>query len=119
MIEKIDVAGSNYKVSENLQKYIKKHIGKLDRYLPKGYKKDAVAKIVVTEIEREKGEKYEISVTIETTGGKVMSAKDECSNVYAGIDVVEAKLTSQMRRFKLDVTPHLKKQKFNIFRRRS
>ena len=111
MINKIDISGSNYKIEDNFKKYASKKIGKLDRYLPRGHKKDVVAKIVVTEVNRDKGNKYEIPVAMEIPGGKVISAKDECSNLYAGVDIVEAKLTGQIRRFKLEQTPHLKKEK--------
>ncbi|MBQ6130711.1 ribosome-associated translation inhibitor RaiA [Candidatus Saccharibacteria bacterium] len=111
MISKIDVSGSNYKVEESFRKYATKKIGKLDRYLPRGHKKDVVAKVVVTEVNRDKGNKYEISCAMEIPGGKVLSGKDECSNLYAGIDILEAKLTGQIRRFKLEQTPHLKKEK--------
>lgn len=119
MIEKIDISGSNYKVEESFKKYAEKRIGKLDRYLPKAAKKDVVTKIVVTEVERAHGEKYEISVAMDIPGGKVIAAKDECSNVFAGIDLLEAKLTGQIRRYKLDVTPHLKKKSLkNLFIKR-
>lgn len=111
MIQKIDISGSNYRIEDNFKKYTIKKIGKLDRYLPRGHKKDVVAKVVVTEVNREKGNKYEISCAMEIPGGKVLSAKDECSNIYAGIDIVEAKLTGQIRRFKLEQNPHLKKEK--------
>lgn len=111
MISKIEVSGSNYKVEDNFKKYATKKIGKLDRYLPRGHKKDVVAKVVVTEVNRDKGNKYEISCAMEIPGGKVLSSKDECSNLYAGIDILEAKLTGQIRRFKLEQTPHLKKEK--------
>jgi len=105
MIEKIDISGSNYKVEESFQKYATKRIGKLDRYLPRGNKKDVVAKIVVTEVNRSHGNKYEISVAMEIPGGKVIAAKDECSNVFAGIDILEAKLTGQIRRYKIESNP--------------
>ena len=111
MINKVDISGSNYKVEENLRKYATKKIGKLDRYLPRGSKKDVVAKIVVTEVNRDHGNKYEISVAMEIPGGKVISAKDECSNLFAGVDIVEAKLTGQIRRYTLEQTPQLKKEK--------
>ena len=112
MIEKIDISGSNYKVEESFQKYANKRIGKLDRYLPRGNKKDVVAKIVVTEVNRSHGNKYEISVAMEIPGGKVIAAKDECSNVFAGIDILEAKLTGQIRRYKIESNPHLRKNPF-------
>ena len=112
MIEKIDISGSNYKVEESFQKYATKRIGKLDRYLPRGSKKDVIAKIVVTEVNRSHGNKYEISVAMEIPGGKVIAAKDECSNVFAGIDILEAKLTGQIRRYKIETNPHLHKNPF-------
>ncbi|MBR0479648.1 ribosome-associated translation inhibitor RaiA [Candidatus Saccharibacteria bacterium] len=119
MIEKIEVSGNDYRVEEPLRKYVEKRLGKLDRYLPKGSKKDVVAKVVVSGIGKNKGEKYEISVAMEIPGGKVIAAKDECSNVFAGVDLVEAKLTGQIRRYKLEVQPHRQKRSLkNLFRRR-
>lgn len=109
MIEKIKISGSNYKVEESFQKYAKKRIGKLDRYLPRGHKKDIIAKIVITETTRTHGNRFEISANIEIPGGKVFSAKDDCANIYAGIDLIEAKLTGQIRRFKLETIPHLRR----------
>lgn len=109
MIEKIEITGSNYKPTESFKKYAIKRIGKLDRYLPKGSKKDVVAKIVVTEVDRAHGNKYEISAAMEIPGGKVIAAKDESSNVFAGVDIIEAKLMGQIRRYKLEKNPHLRK----------
>lgn len=114
MIDKIDISGSNYKISDNFRKYATKRIGKLDRYLPKDSKKDVVAKVVVTEVNRAHNNKYEISAALEIHGGKTIAAKDESSNVYAGIDIIEAKLMGQIRRFKLEHTPHLRR---NVFKR--
>ena len=94
MIEKIEINGNDYKVEEPLKKYVEKRIGKLDRYLPKGSKKELI-------------------------GGKVISARDECSNVFAGVDLVEAKLMGQIRRYKLEMQPHRQKRGLkNLFRKR-
>ncbi|MBQ9180980.1 HPF/RaiA family ribosome-associated protein, partial [Candidatus Saccharibacteria bacterium] len=79
MIEKIEVNGNDYKVEESLRKYVEKRIGKLDRYLPKGAKKDVVVKVIVSEIGKSKGDKYEITAAMEITGGKVIAARDECT----------------------------------------
>lgn len=119
MIEKIEISGSDYKVEEPLKKYVEKRLGKLDKYLPRGSKKDIVMKVVVAGIGKSKGEKYEISVAMEIPGGKVIAAKDECTNVFAGVDLVEAKLTGQIRRYKLEVQPHRQKRSLrNLFNKR-
>ena len=104
MITNIDVSGSNYKISDSFRKYATKRIGKLDRYLPRKSKKDVTVKVVVTEVNLDHGNKYTISVAMEIPGGKVLAAKDECSNVFAGIDILEAKLKGQIHRFKLETT---------------
>ncbi len=119
MIEKIEVTGHGYKIDQPLKKYITKRIGKLDRYLPRGSKKDVVVKIIVREIGKNKSEKYDISAAMEIPGGKVIAAKDECTNVFAGVDLVEAKLTGQIRRYKLEAQPHRQKRSLkNLFIRR-
>ena len=81
MIENIDISGSNYDVEESLRKYVQKRIGKLDRYLPRQNRKDLVAKVVVTQVNRDHGNKYEISATLDIPGGKVLNAKDAASRL--------------------------------------
>lgn len=111
MIEKIEITGNGYKVEEGFKKYVIKRIGKLDRYLPKGYKKDVVARVMVSEsANKGKGDKYEISIAMDIPGGKVIAARDECSNIFAGVDLVEAKITGQIRRYKLEMQPHRQKR---------
>ena len=109
MIEKIDISGSNFKVEDGFKKYVEKRIGKLDRYLPRQHRKDVVAKVVVTQVDRDHGNKYEISTSMNIPGGKVLAAKDEASNIFAGIDIIEAKLTGQIRRYKTENTNYDKK----------
>lgn len=116
MIDKIEVTGNGYKIEDSFRKYVEKRIGKLDRYLPRGSKKDVVAKVIVSEIGKNKNEKYEISVAMDIPGGKVIAARDECSNVFAGVDLLEAKVAGQIRRYKLEVQPHRRKRSLkNLF----
>lgn len=119
MIEKIEMSGNGYKIESSFKKYAEKRIGKLDRYLPRGSKKDVVVKLVVSEIGKNKSDKYEISVAMDIPGGKVIAARDECSNVFAGVDLLEAKLLGQIRRYKLESQPHRQKKNWrNLFIKR-
>ena len=111
MIEKIDISGSgDYKPDEAFKKYAVKRIGKLDRYLPRASKKDAIVKINVEQISKDKTERFEVSVNLEVPGGRTFSATDECQNIHAGIDLIEAKLTGQIRRYKTEITDAAKKK---------
>ena len=110
MIDKIDITGNGYKVEDTFKKYVEKRLGKLDRYLPRGSKKDVVCKVVVTGTGKNKHEKYDISAAMEIPGGKVIAAKDECSNLFAGVDLIEAKLMGQIRRYKIETQSHRQKK---------
>ena len=119
MIEKIDISGNGYKVEEPFRKYVEKRLGKLDKYLPRRSKKDVICKVVVSEIGKGKTDKYELSAAMEIPGGKVLAARDECSNVFAGVDLGEAKLMGQIRRYKLEVQPHRQRKSLkNLFIKR-
>ncbi len=109
MIDKIEVSGVKYEVEEPLKKYVIKQIGHIDKYLPKKNRKDVLLHVVFKQVDRPHGNKYEISATLEVPGGKVMTAKDEAGNVYAGVDILEAKLRGQVRRFKTEKTNQEKK----------
>ncbi|MBP5648007.1 ribosome-associated translation inhibitor RaiA [Candidatus Saccharibacteria bacterium] len=119
MIEKIEISGNGYKIEEPFRKYVEKRLGKLDKYLPRRKKKDVICKVVVTEIGKGKNDKYEISAAMDITGGKVLAARDECTNVFAGVDLVEAKLMGQIRRYKLETQPHRQRKSLkSLFIRR-
>lgn len=109
MIENIEISGVKYKVEETFQKYATKRLGGLDKFLPKKNRKDLVMRVVVKQVNRAHGNKYEISVALDVPGGKVMTAKDEASNVFAGVDILEAKLKGQVRKFKAEKVEHEKK----------
>ena len=119
MISKIEINSNGYKVDEPFRKYVEKRLGKLDKYLPRGMKKGASVKTTINEIGKKKSEKYEIIASMDINGGKEIVAKDECANVFAGIDLVEAKLTGQIRRYKLEMHPHRQKRGLKrLFRRK-
>lgn len=119
MIEKFEITGNGYKVEDGFRKHVKKKLGKLDRYLPRGFKKDIMMRVTVSEIGKTRGDKYEVSVAMEIPGGKVLAAKDECSNVFTGVDMVETKLSGQIRRYKLETQPHRQKRSLkNLFIKR-
>jgi ribosomal subunit interface protein len=106
MIAQIDITGVNYDVSQTTEKYIHKRIGKLDKFLPRHSKKTATAKVTIKQVNKSHGNKYEVEVIINLPVKNLM-AKDESSNVLAAIDILEAKLTSQARKYKLEAMPHI------------
>lgn len=108
MISQIEITGNKYEIDETTKKYAIKHIGKLAKYLPRHAKKTASARVVISQINGVNDNKYEVEVLIDVPD-KTLVAKDQSSNVLAAIDIVEAKLDGQIRRYKTEKNPRLGK----------
>lgn len=117
MITSIRITGINYEVSELTEKYAIKRIGRLDRYVPRGARKSMVADIKLQQVNHSHGNKYQAEVTL-TMDGDSLLAKDSTGNMLAAIDIVEAKLTSQLRDYKFESIEHIgRHNRMNRFKR--
>lgn len=106
MISSVKVAGINYEVDEPTKKYITKRIGHLDRYLPRHARKTAVAVVTIQEVNHDHGNKYEAEINLDIPG-KLLNAKDSTVNVFAAVDIVEAKIKAQISEYKYSHVPHI------------
>ncbi|HRC27848.1 MAG TPA: ribosome-associated translation inhibitor RaiA [Candidatus Saccharimonas sp.] len=111
MIMQVDITGAgNYTPDESTKKYIKKKIGSLDRLAPRHARKSMHVQVKLAEVNRDKGNKYEVDV-IMTVPDKVITAKDSTMNILAAVDIVEAKLSAQLRKYKEESVPHVGRRK--------
>lgn len=99
MIEHIDITGVRFEVDEITRKYVQKKIGRLDRFFPRHARKSLKIEAVLEEVNRANGNKYQCDIII-TAPGKSMKASDSTMNMLAAIDIVEAKLIQQIRKYK-------------------
>lgn len=98
-MENIDITGVRYTPDEQTKKYVFKKIGALQRFLPRHARKTFCAEVVLREVNRAHGNKYECDVKV-VVPGKTMTAADSTVNMMAAVDIVEAKLAEQMRKYK-------------------
>lgn len=99
MIASIDVTGIKYTVDAKTLKYVTEKVGKLDRYLPSHARKTMMADVKLKRVNRSHGNQYEAEVIIHIPD-KVLTAKDSTFNMMAAVDIVEAKLVAQLRKYK-------------------
>ena len=99
MIEKIDLSGKNYELNDAIKEYAQKKLGRLDRFLPRQARESAKLEVIFKEVNRENGNKYECEAILVVPGKKIVAA-DSTMNMMAAIDIVEAKLADQLRRYK-------------------
>jgi len=102
MIDLVTISGVKYDVDEMTKRYVVRKISRLDKYAPRQARKGASAEIVLKEVNRAHGNKYEAEVTIKLPG-KTITAKDSTVNALAAIDIVETKLIAQMTQYKAAV----------------
>lgn len=105
MINRISITGIKYSVDDATNKYVIKKISRLDRYIPRHARKTASAEVILREVNKAHGNKYEAEVIIDVPG-KVVTAKDSTVNMLAALDIVEAKLATQLNKYKSETKNH-------------
>ncbi len=106
MIASVDITGVKYTVNTPTKKYVLRKVGRLDRYLPRHARKSVTADVKLKQVNRSHGNKYEAEVIINVPE-KRLTAKDSTVNMMAAIDIVEAKLIAQLRKYKQQTVAHV------------
>ena len=115
MIHSISLTGVRLDIDDQTKKYVLKKIGRLDRFLPRHARKSASAEVILKEVNRAHGNKYEAEVVLNVPD-KQLTAKDSTMNVLAAVDIVEAKLANQLRKYKDKKTTHIGKTRAALSR---
>ena len=106
MIKNITITGVKYELNDTTKKYVERKIGGLGKYLPRHARKSVTADVKIKQIDNPGGNKYEVEVIINVPDKKI-TAKDSTMNVLAAVDIVEARLNGQVRKYKDDVLAHV------------
>lgn len=115
MITSISITGVKLAVDDITKKYVERKIGRLDRFLPRHARKSATAEVKLKEVNRPRGNKYEAEVIL-SVPDKQLTAKDSTVNVLAAVDIVEAKLANQLRKYKDTHLGHIGKTRSALSR---
>lgn len=99
MIQKLEITGVHMDVDKKLHDYVIKKVGKLDKYLPRHARTSVHAEVFLKERMIRKKKECTAEVTIRLPKGNV-TAKESTMNIYAAVDIVEAKLRNQIKKYK-------------------
>ena len=102
MISHIDITGVRYTPDEQTTKYVRRKIGGLERYVPRHARKSLKVEVKLKEVNRAYGNKYECEVLFHVPNA-LLTAKDSTVNMLAAVDIVEAKMRTQLKKYKDDV----------------
>lgn len=99
MIKKLEITGIHYEVGPKLYEYVTKKIGKLDRYLPKHARESAHVEVILKEHKIKQRKECVCEVILHLPGENI-TVKESTINIYAAVDIVEAKLKNLMKKYK-------------------
>lgn len=118
MIEKLEINGVHFKVDDDLKKYVSKKIGKLDQYMTRHARPSAHAEVKLKE-SKVKTRKQATCEVILFLPQDTLTTKETTLNMYAAVDIVEAKLKNQLKKYKNKHSPHLHRRVLRRIARRS
>lgn len=99
MIENIQINSVRAEVDDDLRKYVTKKIGHLDRYMPKKARQSARAEVHLKDTKYKGKNQHNCEVIIFLPHG-VLTTAETTMNFYAAVDIVEAKLQNQIKKYK-------------------
>lgn len=117
MIKQIEITGIHYEVSVKMKKYVNSKIGRLDRFMPRNIRRSARVEVKLTETPGTKNDKYHAEIVLHMPNTTQLTASEATLNMYAAIDIVEAKLKNQLRKHKDKHLQHRRINRKGIFER--
>lgn len=100
MLQKFDLRGIHTTIDDGLQKYVHKKLGRLDRYLPRAHRDSAHAIVELKEAPRARDQKKYTCDVVLHLPHETLNVRESTLNMYAAIDIVEAKLKQQIKKYK-------------------
>jgi putative sigma-54 modulation protein len=116
MIAHIDTAGINFDLGDDIKKYIAKKLGRLDKYIPRHARESVRLEVKLRETNNRLGNKYECEGILHLPGAP-LQAKESTLNMFAAVDIVEAKLKNQLVKYKSAHIAHLREKHPGVFGR--
>lgn len=100
MIQKFDIQGEHTVVDDSLRKYVTKKIGNLDKYIPRKGRPSAACEVHLIENKKKKDNNH-CTCRVELRLPKqTIVIEEHALNMYAAVDIVEAKLKLQIQKYK-------------------
>jgi putative sigma-54 modulation protein len=119
MIKKFELSGIHIDIDENIKKYVSLIVDKLESYIPKQARESAHVEVKLREFKKQGGKPYAAEIIIKLPQD-TLTAKETNTDLFAAIDMVEAKMLQQLKKYKdTHTNPHFYRHITNKFRRRS
>jgi len=99
MIKKLEILGVHESGDEKLKKYVEKAVAKLEHYMPRHARESAHVEVKLKENKSQTDKKCSAEFIIYMPHD-TLTAKEATINMFAAVDIVEAKLKNQLKKYK-------------------
>ncbi len=96
---KINLNGRKFEIDKELKKYVEHKLGRLDKYLPRTHKATGMRVEIFRDPSGREDNRYKVTAVLEVPGPDIV-AETATINPHSAVDIVEAKLKDQIRRYK-------------------
>ncbi|HVX47819.1 MAG TPA: ribosome-associated translation inhibitor RaiA [Candidatus Saccharimonadales bacterium] len=99
MLQKFELQGVHVEVNDSMRKYVNRKIGGLDRYLSRHDRESAHGEVTLRESKSKSTDHCTCEAILYLPHQKIV-AKERAMNMFAAVDIVEAKLKQQIKKYK-------------------
>jgi putative sigma-54 modulation protein len=97
---KVELTGRNFEIDDKLRAYVDEKIGGLEKYLPRHARGNSSCAIVLEDDPSGREDNRYVCDAVITADGNKMVSCEGTINIYAAVDIVEAKLKVQLTKYK-------------------
>lgn len=118
MFQRFEIQGVHTVVDDKLRTHVDKKLGRLDRYVARHNRDSAHMEVHLKETGKRGNDQCRCEVTLHLPHQTIV-VKENAVNMYAAVDIVEAKLKQQLQKYKdLHGSGKTHRHMFARFRRR-
>jgi len=99
MIQRIEIKGVHFTIDDKLRRYIERKLGGLDSKMSRHSKESAHLEVVLKELKQKGARALECHATLHLPQ-EVITIKEATVNIYAAVDITEAKLKLALKKYK-------------------
>jgi ribosomal subunit interface protein len=99
MIERIEIAGVHTTVTDDIRKYVVRKLGRADRYVARPFRESVHLEVKLKE-GKAKDKNDRTCEIILHLPQETITLSETTVNMFAAVDIVEAKLRQQLKRYK-------------------
>jgi ribosomal subunit interface protein len=110
------IEGVHAQITADLEKYTRKRVGGLEKYLPRHARKSARAEVLLKKVSAKDKNTFVCEITVQLPHG-TLNSQEATQRFYSAIDIASAKLQHQLKKYKDEYgSPKLHRRLINRLR---